>query len=74
MKIETKFDIGQIVYRIDECFEEVRECTIRQIRIENPRYITYFSRTDARFGYCESELFATREEAEQKSKEIGEEV
>lgn len=69
MKIETKFDIGQIVYRIDECFEEVRECSIRQIRIENPRFITYFIRTDARFGYDESELFTTRKEAEARLKE-----
>ena len=70
MKIETKFDIGQKVYRIDECFEEVRECTIRQIRIESPRLIAYFSRIEARFGYYEDELFATREEAEKKLKEM----
>ena len=70
MKLETKFDIGQEVYRISDYLDDIISFEIKQIRISNIRIPEYYVNRDSKWGYYESELFATKEEAEAKLKEI----
>lgn len=74
MKIETKFDIGQKIYTIEH--REVKEWNIRYIQCNASRehIHTFYEIENNGLIYViwEEELFATREEAEQKLKEIGE--
>jgi hypothetical protein len=65
MKIETKFDIGQKVYYID--FKNVVEMKISFLEVYKTDIFYYDT-----IGCCynEEDLFATKEEAEQKLKEI----
>lgn len=73
MEIKTKFDIGQNVYCIVDCYNTLGERVeavsmvriyIIQISDEKIIYLT----DDGQFE--ENELFATREEAEQRLEEI----
>lgn len=73
MKIETKFDIGQEVYYIEEYYNESDDY-IKEIRIG---IIDKISITEYRTlfwvdgdSYYEFELFATREEAEARLEEL----
>lgn len=76
MKIETKFDIGQEVYYIDdcdfelgdyECEKQVLQSYIYQLLVWKNKILYYVE--DGK--YCdESELFTTREEAEAKLKDM----
>lgn len=76
MKIETKFDIGQEVYYIDdcdfeigdyECEKQVSQSYVYQILVWENKILYYVE--DGK--YCdENELFTTKEEAEAKLKEM----
>ena len=78
MKIETKFDIGQTVYTYNKYNDKVYELHITTIHIERYETRNYNSivygakRKHDNFytGYLEDDLFATREEAERKLKEM----
>ena len=76
MKIETKFDINQEIYFVIDNVEKgkingIYPC-IKEIEDE---CFTNYGITD-KYGYAlrlpEDQIFATREEAEAKLKEIGE--
>ena len=71
MKIETKFDIGQKVWFVD-LWLGIEEVVISGVEIWKDKTYTYI--IDAYFGEFaeEGELFATKEEAEQKLKELEE--
>lgn len=68
MEFKTKFDIGQKVWFVDLGLG-IEEVVISGIEIWKDKTYTYI--VDAYFGEFadESELFATKEEAEQKLKE-----
>lgn len=79
MKFETKYKIGQEVYYIKKCMYydtnpyDIRKDVITNIKItqSSVQVIIYYS-----FNYYsyiqEQMVFATKEEAEQKLREIGE--
>lgn len=78
MKIETKFDIHQEVYYIAEyingngdSFKEVTMGDITSIRLSEDinKKATIYYWIDG-YTYTENQLFATREEAEKKLKEL----
>lgn len=78
--IRPKFKVGQTVYTFNKSTECVYELCIKIIRIEINEIskfnsLVYFAeRLEDRnfFGYFEVELFATKEEAIAKLKELGE--
>lgn len=65
MKIETKFDIGQKVFYINNV-GKILSGIVYNIRWDSVKGFVYFIPLDWRFA--EDELFATREEAEAKLK------
>ena len=74
MKIETnlEFQYRQTIYAILDY--EIYKGEIDAYDIYSKKYLVYFE-TDLGNEWCEENiLFATREEAEAKLKEIGEEV
>ena len=75
MKIETKFEPEQYVFYIDKFVDETGKeyysiivDYIRRIVINSLKEVYYVLNDEQTF--IESELFATREEAEQKLEEI----
>lgn len=74
MKIETKFDIGQEVYVLKSKKEggyKITKVYVKSISINAEKKgvkILYF--VDNGNGYWENGLFKTRQEAEQKLKEM----
>lgn len=76
--IKLKFKIGQNVFTVNKYTECVEARRIDAIRVELHYIIKYNSlvyyarrlRDENIYGYMENELFATREEAELKLKEI----
>ena len=77
MKIETKFEPEQYVFYIDKFvnksgkeYYSIVVDYIRRIFINSLKEVYYVLNEGQTF--TESELYATREEAEQKLKEIGE--
>ena len=75
MKIETKFEPEQYVFYIDKFVDETGKeyysiivDYIRRIFINSLKEVYYVLNDEQTF--IESELFATREEAEQKLEEI----
>ena len=72
MKIETKFEPNQEVYYIsyDKIIHKIKIFSI-EIYETNSLHIVKYGNVNGEL-YDESSLFATREEAEQKLKEIGE--
>ena len=78
MKIETKFDIGQEVYVI--YFDWVSEkIYVTNAIIEDINILPYTVNSQVCYNYHtsigeyeENDIYITREEAEQKLKEIGE--
>lgn len=61
----NKYRIGQIVY-IVQSYQFVRECKI--LKIANGFYTLHFMDSDGGIRLRESRLYATREEAEKKTK------
>ena len=78
--IRPKFKVGQTVYTFNKSTECVYELCIKIIRIEINEiskfnslvYLAERLEDGNFFGYFEVELFATKEEAEAKLKELGE--
>ena len=72
MKIETKFDIGQKIYTIEH--REVKEWNIRSIQCnvgrENTHTFYEIESDGLIYVIWEEHLFSTREEAENKLKEM----
>lgn len=74
MKIETKFDIGQEIYFIG-FFDFIDKGKIEKIEIrvnKDEKFIVYALRGFIN-TFCQSQIFATREEAEAKLKEMRDE-
>lgn len=66
MKIETKFDIGQEVYVIEN--RHIFKDIVEEIEITEDGILFYFE--EGIYGLEENEIYATRQEAEQKLKEM----
>ena len=75
MKIETKFDIGQDVYTIrhNNSIYHTKIDIISLIEINGEVCVFYYYDQPGSYAHCEEiekNLFATREEAEAKLKEL----
>ncbi len=70
MKIETKFDIGQMLFYINR-YNEVKKGVINKIIFTQDDVYYGFSWTD--HAYREYRIFTTREEAEAKLKKMQDE-
>lgn len=71
MEIKTKFDIGQEVWLAIKGYR-IGKAKITMIEIHKDGYVYVVDDLDVEFVF-ESEIFATKEEAEQKLKEVKDE-
>lgn len=67
MQIETKFDVGQNVYTI---INGVAQVKIKKIKIDIEKEINIAYILDVGLWFYEKDLFATKEEAEEKIKKL----
>lgn len=68
MKIETKFDIGQQIFYISSAYKNIQLGFISKILVT--QYNVWYGLSHSNYAYRETELFITKEEAEQKLKEL----